>query len=87
MVFHPHRWPDYLCIQCKWQASAGSVEEKFPFEIECIAQGPFPTIIVLDGGGYSNGAHQWLLAQRGKRKLIDVYDMTEITRMHMQGRL
>ena len=87
MVFHPQRWPDCLCIQCKWQTSAGSVEEKYLFEIECIAQGAFETIIVLEGEGYRNGARQWLLAQRGKRKLIDVCNMGEITRMHTQGRL
>ena len=87
MVFHPTGWPDYLCIQCKWQSSSGSVEEKYPFEIECIARANFPRIIVLDGGGYSDGARQWLLAQCGERNLIDVCDMGAITRLQSSGKL
>lgn len=49
-------WPDGLVIQCKWQASSGSVEEKYPFEVLNIQKDEYPTIIVLDGGGYSKGS-------------------------------
>ena len=87
ILYHPRRWPDCLVLQCKWQTSAGSVDEKYPFEVECIAQGSFKTIIVLDGGGYSEEARQWLLAQRGKRNLVDVCSQDEINRLQMQGRL
>ena len=47
----------------------------------------FPTIIVLDGGGYSEGARQWLLSQRGKRHLVDVCSQGDISRMQAQGRI
>ena len=87
IVFHPQRWPNCLCIQCRWQQAAGTTEQKYLFEIECIAQSSYNTIIVLDGGGYSDGARQWLLTQRGKRRLVDVCNMAEITQMHTQGRL
>ena len=65
----------------------GSVEEKYPFEIECIAQGQYKTIIVLDGGGYSEGARKWLVAQRGKRNLVDVCSQGEISRLQARGKL
>lgn len=87
ILYHPRRWPNCLVLQCKWQTSSGSVDEKYPFEVECIAQGRFETIIVLDGGGYSRGARQWLLAQRGKRNLVDVCNRDEIQRMQTEGRL
>ena len=43
-----------------------------PYQIENIAHAGFPTIIVLDGGGYSDGAREWLLAHSGNRNLVDV---------------
>ena len=87
VLYHPHRWPNCLVIQCKWQTSSGSVDEKYPYEVENIAHAGIPTIIVLDGGGYSEGARQWLLAQRGKRNLVDVCSQGDISRMQAQGRI
>jgi len=58
ILYHPQRWIDCLVIQCKWQASPGSVDEKFPFEVLSIQLNEFDTIIVLDGGGYGRGAEQ-----------------------------
>ena len=87
VLYHPQRWPECLVIQCKWQTSSGSVDEKYPYEVENIAHAGIPTIIVLDGGGYSQGARQWLLAQRGKRNLLDVCSQGDISRMQAQGRI
>ena len=86
-LYHPQRWPDCLVLQCKWQTSSGSVDEKYPYEVENIAHAKFPTIIVLDGGGYSEGARQWLIAQRGKRNLVAVCSQGDISRMQTQGRI
>lgn len=86
-LYHPQRWPNCLVIQCKWQTSSGSVDEKYPYEVENIAHAGFKTVIVLDGGGYSEGARQWLLAQRGKRNLLNVCSQEEINRMQAQGRI
>lgn len=87
ILFHPQRWTDCLVIQCKWQASPGSVDEKFPFEVLSIQLNEFDTIIVLDGGGYSDGAEQWLRGQAGKNKLRHVLNLGEVSRFHSQGRL
>ena len=76
-----------MVIQCKWQASPGSVDEKFPFEVLSIQLNEFDTIIVLDGGGYSRGAEQWLRGQAGKNKLRHVLSLGEVNRFHSQGRL
>ena len=41
-LYHPQRWPECLVIQCKWKTSSGSVDEKYPYEVENIAHAGFP---------------------------------------------
>ena len=86
-LYHPQRLPECLVLQCKWQTSSGSVDEKYPHEVGNIAHAGFPAIMVLDGGGYSEAARQRLLAQSGKRNLMDVCSQSEISRMQAQGRV
>ncbi len=66
IVHHPTRLPNDLVVQCKWQASTGSVEEKYPFELLNISLDNIDSVILLDGGGYSKGAKDWLLSMAGK---------------------
>lgn len=87
VLYHPRLHGDNLVIQCKWQASSGSVEEKYPFEIQSIAQNRTDTIIILDGGGYSAGAKQWLINQVGKKRLLHVFDKNEFSDFANKGRL
>ena len=49
-------------IECKWQQSSGSVDEKFPYlYLNCIEKMPESTIIIIvDGGGAKEGAVEWL---------------------------
>lgn len=82
---HPTLWPDGLVIQCKWQASAGSVDEKYPYEVACINHLSYPAIIVLAGDGYKVGAKEWLRAQAGCDNLKNVFDMGEFARFCSQG--
>ena len=85
ILYHPQRLPNCLVIQCKWQASSGSVEEKYPFEVLSIGNNKFETIIVLDGGGYSEGAESWLKEQAGKDNLLHVLSLGEITKRVSKG--
>lgn len=73
-------------IECKWQQSAGSVDEKFSYlYLNCIESIPEEKIIIIvDGGGYKNGALQWLkdAAASGKyqdkrTKDIKVFSLVE----------
>lgn len=80
ILYHPRLWKDCLVIQCKWQAASGSVEEKYPFEVLSIGLNSFDTLVVLDGGGYSPGAKQWLTLQSGKNRLIEVLSLGEFQR-------
>jgi len=49
-------------IECKWQQSSGSVDEKFPYlYLNCIMQMPENSIIIIaDGNGARSGAVAWL---------------------------
>ena len=91
ILYHPQRWPDCLVIQCKWQSSGGSVEEKYPFEVMSIECNEFPTIIVLDGGGYSKESEAWLKGQvgkgKGKGRLIHVFSLGEMGKFQSSGGL
>ena len=87
ILYHPRKWPDSLVIQCKWQASRGSVEEKYPFEVLNIQLDGYPSIILLDGGGYSQGAETWLKGQAGKNLLKHVFNLGDFQRFASRGQL
>ena len=80
VLYHPRLWPACLVIWCKWQASAGSVGQKFPFEVLSIQQDEYDTIILLDGSGYAPGAKQWLVNQAGKNRLKHVFNQGQFAR-------
>jgi len=55
----------YSCkvrIECKWQQTSGSVDEKFPYlYLNCIEAMPEQDIIIIaEGGGAKQGAIEWL---------------------------
>lgn len=87
IVFHPSKWPNNLVIQCKWQASSGTVEQKYPFEVQSIEKNNYPTVIILDGGGYTDGAKNWLYNQAGKGNLKEVMDQGEFQRYANRGNI
>ncbi len=33
ILYHPRLYTECLVIQCKWQASGGSIDEKYPYEV------------------------------------------------------
>lgn len=49
-------------IECKWQQTSGSVDEKLPYlYLSCIESMPEETIIIVyGGGGWRPGAIPWL---------------------------
>ena len=87
ILYHSRKWPDSLVIQCKWQASSGSVEDKYPFEVLSIQLDGYPAIILLDGGGYTVGAAQWLKGQAGKNQLKHVFSLGDFQRFASRGEL
>lgn len=78
VLYHPALHLGKLLIESKWQQNSGSVDEKFPYLVENINYCyPYPTIVVIDGGGYKKGAEQWLRAQV-RNNLLNVFSMQEL---------
>jgi hypothetical protein len=69
--------PSGLIIECKWQESGGSVDEKFPYLNLNIQQSyAAPTIVVIGGEGMREGAIKWLRQQvTYNRNLLGVYSL------------
>lgn len=72
-------------IECKWQQSAGSVDEKFPYlYLNCVEQMPEKhVIIVVDGGGAKAGAVDWLRRACDERLFLSADNMKTITMMNL----
>lgn len=78
LVINREKFPDSLIIECKWQQSKGSVDEKYPFLLYNIILTGIPTVILLDGGGYKAAALKWLKEMVNKNgALIGVWTMSE----------
>ena len=67
-----------LIIECKWQNSSGSVDEKLPYvNLNIQHCYPAPALVLIDGGGMKSGAINWLKTQVNTNKnLLAVYDLS-----------
>lgn len=87
VIFHPEKHPNCLIIESKWQQTGGTADEKLPYTIMNIKEKyPYPTILVIDGGGYRKGALDWVRKQIGG-KLNDVFNMSDFQKWANQGYL
>jgi hypothetical protein len=66
-----------LIIECKWQESGGSVDEKFPYlNLNIQHSYPAPTIVVIGGEGMRTGAVAWLKERVSDNKnLLAVFSL------------
>jgi len=79
-LLHDGRTKKTLVIECKWQQSQGSVDEKYPYLVQNIKEkSPHPCLVLLDGDGYKPAAKEWLKTQVDK-KLIGVLTMSEFVK-------
>lgn len=79
LVINKEKFPDDLIIECKWQQARGTTHEKYPFAFFNITKIGVPTIILLDGGGYSSASAKWFRSVVDQnRALIGVYSMAEL---------
>ena len=51
-----------LGIECKYQGTAGSAEEKIPAIIQDISAWPIPGLVVFSGNGFSTNIKSFLIA-------------------------
>lgn len=86
LLFHPRKWPAGLVIEAKWQQVAGTVDEKYPYFVMNIFSSEYQTVLVLDGGGYRQGAERWVRSMQ-KHNLLHVFNMAEFQTWVNQGNL
>lgn len=86
LVLNKELFPDGLVIESKWQQSAGSVDEKYPFLVVNIMKTGVPTVVLIDGGGYKKTALAWLKNQvDDRRALIGVWTMADFQKKVNDG--
>lgn len=87
LIFDKNKYPNKLAIEMKWQQIGGSVDEKYPYLVLNIKEiFPCPAIIVIDGGGYKEGALNWLKNQVDNQ-LIGVFDLSGFLKWANSGGL
>lgn len=68
-----------LGMECKFQATPGTAEEKIPATIQDMTFWPIPGIIVIDGEGFSTNMQGYLMST-GKVVWFD--DLEDWLRLH-----
>jgi hypothetical protein len=67
-----------LIIECKWQQTGGSVDEKLPY-LNLNIQNCYPAqaVVLIDGGGMKPQAISWLVKQVGENQnLLAVHSLS-----------
>ena len=67
-----------LGLECKYQGSSGSAEEKIPATIEDIKAWPIRGIVVYSGVGFSENIKSFLLSTGMAVELVDVRKWLEL---------
>lgn len=67
-----------LGVECKYQGSAGSAEEKIPATIEDIAAWPIRGLVVYAGDGFSENLKAFLLSTGKAVELEDLHTWLEL---------
>lgn len=72
-----------LRIECKWQQSSGSVDEKYPYLLlNCLEAIPENEVIIIyGGGGMKTGAISWLKTAISSKKYRD--ESTQDKQIHV----
>lgn len=83
LLYSPHLDPTKRAIRCFWQEQSGSAERKRPFDVLSIRKSDYQTIIIIEGGGFSNGAEKWLRDQQGSGNLLKVLGYQQFRRFYM----
>lgn len=73
------RYPNGIGIVGRYQDTTGSADEKLIYLAFCIRRSQLPCLVILDGGGWQDGALEWLEGQRAGNlvAILTVEDLAE----------
>jgi hypothetical protein len=61
VAYNSKRFPEGLIVKPYWQSVSGSADQKFPYMVLTARETyELPSVIVYAGGGYQEGAIEWL---------------------------
>jgi hypothetical protein len=65
-------------VECKWQQSGGSVDEKLPYlNLNIQTCYPSPSVVLIDGEGMKKGSLNWVTRQVDSNfNLLAVHNLT-----------
>lgn len=69
-LFHPSKWPDNLAVECKWQSSPGTVDEKIPYTVLNMKALPVPSALFMAGGGYRRQAVEYAKSKKTENFVV-----------------
>lgn len=74
VLYSRDKYPDLLMIECKWQSSGGSVDEKYPFTVLSLKAMKPPALLIVAGGGASERSLNWVRSQQvpGKFRVLNL---------------
>lgn len=84
-LWHPTKYPQGLIIECKYQETAGTADEKFPYTVFSLQQAGIPAILLVIGQGAKRKAVRWCLSQQSE--LLKVFDSFEAFLLRANGGL
>jgi hypothetical protein len=74
-AWHLDKFPRGLIIECKYQETGGSADEKFPYTIYSLKNIGIPAILLVIGAGAKRRAVDWCLRQQSP--LLTVFPSLE----------
>lgn len=85
LIFHPTKYPKTMAIEVKFQKFGGSVEGRIVELVTDVKSNVYnrPTMIVIDGGGYSSGVIPYLESKIGGN-LVGVVNTSEFKDMFVK---
>lgn len=79
-------FPAGIVVECRWQKSPGTVEDKVTTLLENIKLSERPTILLLDGGGAGKGVISYLKKQLGQNQYLEaIYSWNELEKAIEKG--
>lgn len=68
-------------IECKWQGSSGSVDEKYPWTMMNLVHTGKPSIMILEGGGCRPAMVKFLKNFAKESELVTLCNLSEFYKM------
>lgn len=86
IIFHPSKHSDNLIIECKYQKTKGTVDEKIPYLIDNIKDKyPYGTILIIDGEGFREGMFTEYLPNKLGGNFLEFYSLENFKGMCKEG--